>query len=67
MSKPTLTDKVICFDSRIDIFFVNTNCNTHEHVLRAFYHFTINLQQVRFFKSFKSEIIVAKVTIINDC
>ena len=58
MSEPFLTDQVVSVDSWIDIRFVNTDSNTHDHMLGPFHDFVVNLQQVGFLEGLEPEIII---------
>ena len=66
MSEPTLRHHVVCFDNRINIILVNSNSNSHQHMLRPFYNLPLNFQKVGPLKGFEAEIIIVKISIIYD-
>jgi hypothetical protein len=66
MSKPTLRKQVVGLNSRFDIVFVDTNSDTHKHVLRTFYYTAVNAEEVRALESFETKVVVIKITIIDD-
>ena len=66
MSKPTLGEQVVGLNSRFDIMLVDTNSNTHKHVLRAFYYTAIHTEEVGTLESLETKVIVIKITIVDD-
>jgi hypothetical protein len=46
VSEPLLGHQVVGFDGGFDIIVVNTASDTHQHVLRPFHHFAVELEQV---------------------
>ena len=66
MCKPLITHQVICKDRSFCVLTVNTNTDSHEHGLRPFSNLTSELQKVRFFEGFESEVIVVQVSFVID-
>lgn len=66
MSKPFFANHVISVNHRADITFVNTHCNSHYHMLRSFYDFSMNFKQIWFFESFVTKIIIVPISFIYD-
>lgn len=53
-------------DRWFDIFAMDTNRNSHQHVLRSFSNFSIDFHQIWAFKSFESKIVVIEIATILD-
>ena len=45
---------------------MDTNRNTHQHVLRALGNFTVHSQQIRTLQSFETEIIETEIAVVDD-
>ena len=58
--------KIVGLNGRLDILFMNSNGDAHEHVLRPFYHFSMHLEKIGFFECLESKIIKAKIAIVDD-
>ena len=43
--------EIVCFDDFLGVVAVNTNCNSHNHVLRTFSNLAIDSQKVRSLQS----------------
>ena len=65
MSKPELTHEIISFKRSLKIMFVDTETNSHQHVLGALNNLTVRSKEVSLFERLKSKIIIIKVTGIN--
>ena len=46
VSEEALGHEVVCVDGAINVIAVNTNSDTHKHLLRPFGDFTINTKEV---------------------
>jgi hypothetical protein len=66
VSEPTLREEMVGFNGRFDIVFVDTNSDTHKHVLRALYNTAVDTEEVGAFEGLETEIIVIKITIVDD-
>ena len=65
MSEPALRHQMVCSENRINIILVDSNSNSHQHVLWPLYYFSRNFQEIRSLKSLKTKIIIIKVPVIN--
>ena len=61
MSKEFSTHQIICFNCLLYAIFVNSQSYSHEHVLRPFDDFSINLEKVSSFQGFEAEKIKGEV------
>ena len=66
MCEPSLRQQVVGFHCRFEVLFVDAHSDSHQHVLGSFYHATIHSQEVGAFERFEAEIIVIKITIVDD-
>ncbi len=66
MGKPFFRQQVVGFNGSRYIFTMNTHRYPHKQVLRPLHNFTINLHQVRTFQCFKTEVVVAEITIVKN-
>jgi hypothetical protein len=66
VSEPTLRKEVVGFNGRFDIVFVDTDRDTHEHVLRAFYYTAVDAEEVGTLEGLETKVIVIKITIVDD-
>ena len=66
VNEPPLTHQIVRIHSSINIFLVNAHRNAHEHVLRALDQLAIDAQQVGPLQSLESEVVVVKITIVDD-
>lgn len=66
MSKPFFTYHIISMNCWADITLVNTYRYSHYHMLRSFYDLSMNFEQVRFFESLVTKIIIVPISFIND-
>jgi len=66
MSEPSLRHQMVGLDHGINIILVDPNSNPHQHVLRPFNNSPLDFQEVRSLKSFKSKVIIFKITVIDD-
>lgn len=66
MSKPALRHHVVRFESRINVGLVNAHRHPHQHVLGPFHNFAVHFQEIRPLQGFEAEVIVLKISIIND-
>lgn len=66
MSEPPLRHHMIGPNDRVNVTLVNSNSNPHQHMLRSFHNFSLDLQKVRPLKGFKAKVIIVKVTVIDD-
>lgn len=66
VSKVLFTHKVVGFDGRVNVFPVDSQADTHEHVLRTLDDTLINSHQVGTFKGLEAKVVVIVVTIVND-
>ena len=57
MSEKFFTHHVVCFDGGIDIFAVNADGHAHEHVLRTFNDFSVDLEQVASLEGLEAEVL----------
>ncbi|PIA60714.1 hypothetical protein AQUCO_00300318v1 [Aquilegia coerulea] len=64
MCEPTLGHQMVCFESRINVILVDTNSNSHQHVLWSLHNLPFNLQEI--LKGFKSKVIIDKVSVIYN-
>ncbi|KAH3661623.1 hypothetical protein OGAPHI_006472 [Ogataea philodendri] len=67
VSEELLGHQVVGLDDLWNVVAVNTNGNTHNHVLRSFSNFSVNLEQVRPFQSLETKIVVREVSVVHDC
>jgi hypothetical protein len=66
MSEPTLREQMVGFNGRFDIVFVDTDSDTHKHVLRALYNTAIDAEEVGTLEGFETKVIVIKITIVDN-
>ncbi len=55
MRKVTLRHQVVCLDDAVDVSAMNTDGDTHNHVLRSLSNSTIDSEKVRTFEGFEAE------------
>lgn len=55
MSEVPLRHEIVSLDDTVNVPAVNTDSNTHDHVLRTFSNPTIEAEKVRTFKSLETE------------
>ena len=58
MSEVTFRHEVIGLKDSIDVGTMNTNSNTHDHVLGSFSHTTVDTKQIWSLEGFESEAII---------
>ena len=63
MGEPLERHQVVSLESSLQIFAMNTDRNSHEHVLWSFNDLAVNLEQVSFLDSLKSKEVVALVSL----
>ena len=61
MGKPLITHELICFYRRINVIFVNSYRYSHQHMLRSFYNFSMNLEKIRSLQSPESKVVKLKI------
>ena len=66
MSKPELRHELVSFKRGLEVCLVDSNGNTHEHVLGPFNNFVVNFEQVRAFQCLEAEEIVAEIFFVID-
>ena len=66
MCEPTVTHEVVCLNGGVDVFFVNANGHTHEHVLWTLCNAAVYAQQVAALKGFETKEVIPKVAVVND-
>ena len=66
MGEELARHQVVRLNSCIDISAVNSESDTHDHVLRAFHNAAAGAHQVSAVKCLEAEVIVAVVAVIND-
>ena len=66
VSEVALTHQIISFESLWDVFVVDTNCNTHQHVLWSFCNLAIQTQKIGTLEGLESKVIVIVVTGVVD-
>ena len=66
MGEVALAHQVVGVEGFLDVGVVNTDRHTHQHVLRAFSHFTVELEQVGALQGLESEVIVVVVSTVVD-
>jgi len=64
MNEKTLGHFIIRFENGGDIFTMDTNSNTHEHVLGGFNQLPFNPLKITFFESFQTKITKIKVAVV---
>src|SRR5690606_36831102 len=57
---------VVSLDCLLNIIAVDSNSNTHDHMLRTLGDLSVNTEKVGSLKGLESEVIVAEVTIVNN-
>ena len=65
MGEKLLGHQVVRLDGRIDVFAVDTDGDTHQHVLRTFDNFSIDLQQVAPLQRLEAEVLQSKRGILS--
>ena len=55
MSKVSLRHEMVGLDNPFDIFAMNTNSDTHDHLLRSLSYSTIDSEQIGSFEGFETE------------
>ncbi len=66
MGEVSLRHQVVSLNDLVNVSTVNTNSDTHDHVLRSLDDFAIDSEKVRSFKSFETEIVVSEITIVDN-
>ena len=58
MRKPAFGHQIVRFDGGLDVVLMDTNRDSHQHLLRAFDHFAVDLKQVGPLECFEAKIVV---------
>lgn len=58
--------EIIGFNSLLNIFAMDSDSYSHEHVLRAFGHLPIYAEKVRTLQGLEPEIVVVEVLVVNN-
>ena len=66
MGKELFRQQVVSLDSRVNILSVNTDRDTHEHVLGTFGDLAIDLEQIRSLERLEAKEVVVEITIVDD-
>lgn len=66
MREIPLGHEIVRFNDRVDVLAVNSHSDTHQHVLGALHHLLLDLQQIRPLQGLEAEVVVAKVTVVDN-
>lgn len=66
VNKPLLRHEIISLDSAINISAMNTNSDSHQHMLRSLDSSSINLEQIGLLERLEPEIVVVEVAIVDN-
>lgn len=61
MSEEFSAHQVVGLNCQFNVIFMNSQGNSHEHMLGSFYNFSIDFEKVSSFKSFEAKEIESKV------
>lgn len=66
MGEVSLRHKVVCLENLLDIAALDTQSDTHDHVLRSLDNLAVDSEEVRPLERLEAEVVVRKVTVVND-
>jgi hypothetical protein len=66
VDEPLLGHEVVGLDGAVHVGTVNTHGHAHQHVLRSLHRLAIDLEQIGLLERLKAEVVVAKVTVVDD-
>ena len=64
MREPALTDHVVRVDGRINVGLVDTDGDTHDHVLGTLNSLVVHLEQVALLERFEAEVVIVEITFV---
>lgn len=64
VGEPFLAHKVVGLEDRVEVGLVDTDGDTHKHVLGTFDDFSVHFEQVGFFEGFEPEKVVGEVPLV---
>jgi hypothetical protein len=67
MSEPLITHQLICFYRRLNVIFVNSYRYPHQHMLRSFDNFAMNLEKIRSLQSPETKVVKFKISLKIQC
>ena len=66
VGEPALGHQVVGLDRTLDVILVDADGDAHQHLLRAFGHFAVELEQVGALERLESEVVVAEIAVVDD-
>jgi hypothetical protein len=66
MREELLRHQVITLQNRGDVSAMDTDTDTHKHVLRALNNMLVDGKQVGSFESFEAEVVITVIPIVDD-
>ena len=64
--KPALRHEIVRLDHRVDVVFVNTDCDAHNHKLRTLNDFAVNAHEIGALERSIAEIRIVEVARVNN-
>lgn len=66
MGEESLRHEVVSLDGLLNVGAVDTDSDSHDHVLWAFHDLAVHSKKVRSLESLETEVVVGKVPIVDD-
>lgn len=66
MGKVSLRHEVVGLDDLLEVGTVNTDRDTHDHVLRSLDNLAVDSKQIRSLEGLEPEIVVGEISIVDD-
>lgn len=57
---------IVCLDGSINVFSMNPDGNSHQHVLRPFRYFPVYFQEIRLLECLEAKVAVGEVAFVHN-
>jgi hypothetical protein len=64
--KESLRHEVVGLEDLFNVVSVNTNSDSHDHVLGSFDNLAIDSEEIRSLKGLETEVVVGEISVIDD-
>lgn len=66
MGKVSLRHEIVGLEDLVDVFTVDTDRDSHHHVLRSLDNLAVDSEEVRSLERLEAEIVVGEISVVND-
>jgi len=66
VSKESLRHEVVGLEDLVNVGAVNTNSDSHHHVLRSLNNLAVDSKEVRSLEGLETKVVVGEISVVND-